>query len=123
MPYPAGYNIQGNPKLSSGQTLDHWFDTTKSIWVAQPADTLRVTPLVSPNIRRYAAPQFDGQLIRNFAIREHQTLQFKVTALNLTNSPIFDFPNTSPSSALFGVVPKAQINLPRYVELGFRFRF
>jgi hypothetical protein len=39
------------------------------------------------------------------------------------NTPIFDPPNTSPSSSLFGVVPVTQINLPRDVELGFRYAF
>ena len=50
-------------------------------------------------------------------------MQFKVSAFNATNTPIFGAPNNSPSSSLFGVVPVTQINLPRDVELGFRYRF
>lgn len=120
--YPD-YYIQGNPKLESGRTLSHWFDTSKAIWVQRPPDTVRVAPLRSPNIRRHAAPQLDLSLIRMFRIREGHTLQFKASAYNSTNSPIFGFPNTSPTSSLFGVVPITQINGPRNVELGFRYAF
>jgi hypothetical protein len=122
MPLP-NYYIQGNPRLESGQNLNRWFDTNKDIWVQPPSDTLRVTKLKSPNIRRYVVPQHDLTLIRDFRIREGHRFQLKVTAFNATNSPIFDFPNTNPTSQLFGVVPITQINLPRNVELGFRYAF
>jgi hypothetical protein len=120
--YPDWY-VYGDPKLKSGQTLDHWFDTSKSIWVQRPPDTLRTTTLRSPNIRRHSAPQLDLSLARNFRIKEGHQAQFKVSAYNSTNTPIFDFPNTSPSSPLFGVVPINQINLPRSVEIGIRYTF
>lgn len=122
MSYPD-YYVYGNPKLSSGQSLNRWFDTSPSIWVQRPPDTLRTTPFRSPNIRRYARPQYDATLIRDFRLTERHKLQFKVSAFNLTNTPIFGFPNTTPTSPLFGVVPITQINLPRSVELGFRFVF
>jgi hypothetical protein len=122
MSYPDFY-IHGDPKLTSGQTLDKWFDTSPNIWVQRPADTLRTTPLRSPNIRRHTAPQIDLAINRDFRIREGHTFQFKVSAFNVSNTPIFNFPNTSPTSPLFGVVPITQINLPRSVEIGFRYVF
>ncbi|MBS1826418.1 MAG: carboxypeptidase regulatory-like domain-containing protein [Acidobacteria bacterium] len=122
MSYPDFY-IQGNPKLESGQTLNRWFDTNRAIWQQRPADSLRTSPLRSPNIRRHTAPTFDLSLNRNFYIREGHGLQFKVSAFNATNSPIFNFPNTDPNSPLFGVVPITQINSPRSVELGLRYVF
>jgi len=122
MPLP-NYYIYGDPKLESGQDLNHWFNTSKDIWVQPPSDTLRVTKLRSSSIRRYTVPQVDVTLIRDFLIREGHHFQFKVTALNATNTPIFDFPNTTPTSQLFGVVPITQINAPRNVELGFRYAF
>lgn len=82
-----------------------------------------MTPFRSSNIRRHTAPQTDLTLMREFYIREGHKFQFRVTAFNLTNSPIFNFPNTTPTSPLFGVVPITQINLPRSVELGFRYAF
>ncbi|MFB3825171.1 MAG: TonB-dependent receptor domain-containing protein [Bryobacteraceae bacterium] len=122
MSYPDWY-LYGNPKLESGRTLSRWFDTSRQIWVQRPTDTLRTTPLRSPNIRRHTAPQLDTVLIRNFRIREGHTMQFKASAYNALNTPIFNFPNTSPTSALFGVVPATQLNLPRNVEIGFRYAF
>ena len=56
-------------------------------------------------------------------IKEGQRIQFKVSAFNVTNTPIFGPPNTTPSSSLFGIVPVTQINLPSDVELGFPYSF
>ena len=117
------YEIVGNPKLSSGQDLNHWFDTSPAMWIQRPPDTLRITPLRSPTIRRHTAPNVDLTLIRDFPIREGHKLQFKLSAFNATNTPIFNNPNTTPTSPLFGVVPVTQMNLPRSVELGFRYAF
>ncbi len=122
MSYPDFY-IQGNPKLTSGQTLNRWFDTSRSIWVQRPADTLRTTPLRSPNIRRHTAAQVDFALNRDFLIREGHRLQLKVSGFNVSNTPIFGFPNPDPISPLFGVVPPTQVNPPRSVELGLRYFF
>jgi hypothetical protein len=122
MSYPD-YYLYGDPKLKSGQTLQHWFDTSPSIWVQRPADTLRVTPLRSPNIRRHSAPQVDLTLIRDFRIKEGRKFQLKVSAFNVSNTPIFNFPNTSPASPLFGVVPTTPLNYPRSVEIGLRYAF
>lgn len=121
--YPGGYYIYGDPKLSSGQTLDHWFDTSPSIWVVRPSDTLRTAKMRSSTIRTHSAPQADVSLIRSFKIHEGHRFQLKVSAFNVTNTPIFSSPNTTPSSNVFGVVPITQRNLPRSVELGFRYAF
>ena len=123
MSLPANYYVYGDIQRGSGQDLNHWFNTSSSIWVQQPADTLRVAKLRTGSVRRYTTPTVDITLIRDFLIHENHHFQFKVTALNATNSPIFDFPNTSPTSQLFGVVPITQINAPRNIELGFRYAF
>jgi len=121
--YSGSYNILGDPQLSSGQTMNHWFNTSPSIWVVRQPDTLRTSKLRSATIRSDSKPQYDATLIRSFQIREGHRIQFKVSAFNVTNTPIFGPPNTTPSSALFGVVPVTQTNLPRDVELGFRYAF
>jgi hypothetical protein len=121
--YSGAYYIYGDPKLSSGQTLNHWLDTSPSIWVVRPPDTLRTSKMRSSTIRTHSAPQADLTLIRNFHIREGHRFQFKASAFNATNTPIFSAPNTTPSSNVFGVVPITQRNLPRSVELGFRYAF
>ena len=118
------YYIYGNPQLPpSQQTLSHWFNTSPQIWVQRPSDTLRTAKLYSPNIRTKSAPQVSTTVLRNFRIKERQNFQFRVTAFNLTNTPIFGAPNTTPASPLFGVVPITQVNLARSLELGFRYTF
>lgn len=118
------YYIYGNPQLPSDQqTLSHWFNTSSQIWVQRPSDTLRTAKLYSPNIRRNTAPQVNTTVTRTVRFRERQNVQLRVTAFNLTNTPIFGAPNNNPASPLFGVVPITQINLPRALELGFRYAF
>lgn len=57
------------------------------------------------------------------SLTERRNLQFKPSAFNVSSTPIFDFLNRTPTSPLFGVVPIAQIKLPRSVELGFCYVF
>ena len=117
------YYIYGDPRLSSGQSMNRWFNTSASIWVQRPPDTLRTAKLNSPDIRRHTAPQLDLAVVRNFRLGEQEKFQFRASAFNATNTPLFDVPNTNPASPLFGVVPVTQRNLPRSIELGFRFAF
>jgi hypothetical protein len=118
------YYIVGDPSLPSDQqTLGRWFNTTPSMWVQRPPDTLRTSKIYSNTIRRNSAPQFNSSLIRTFRVAERQNFQFKLSAFNLSNTPVFGNPNNNPASPLFGVVSITQINLPRAVELGFRYSF
>jgi hypothetical protein len=62
-------------------------------------------------------------LIRTFSNSERQRFQLKVSAFNIANTPTFEAPNNNPASPLFGRVPITQINLPRSMDLGFRYAF
>ena len=118
------YLLNGDPRLPAGeQSFDRWFNTSGGLWGQPPPDTLRTTKLRSPNIRRHSAPQFNVSLMRTFPLSEKTKIQLKASAFNLANTPVFNQPNTTPASPLFGVVPVTQINLPRAVELGLRFFF
>ena len=120
---PSGYDIVGNPVLSSDQDLNHWFNTSSSIWVPLAPDALRTIPFYSPNMRQYPVHQMDGQISRTFRITEHQAFDFMASAFNLTNTPVFGPPNMNPKSSTFGVVPITQINNPRNIQLGFKYTF
>ena len=118
------YYINGNPQLQANeQTLNRWFNTSPQLWSIRPPDTLRTAKLRSPNIRRNSEPLFNGSLLRTLNISERQRFQLKVSFFNITNTPVFGFPNNNPASPLFGVVPITQINLPRSAEIGLRYFF
>jgi hypothetical protein len=123
MANPSGYYINGDPKLSSGQSLQRWFNTSPQIWQPIPPYALSNVPLNSSSVRLPTAPQFDASLLRIISIREQSQLSLRLSAFNLTNSPFFAPPDTDPTSPLFGVVPQFQINRARILELGARFSF
>jgi hypothetical protein len=123
--------VLADPKLKQGQTLERWFDTCAALgpgcdhitWMARPTDTLRITSLRSPNIRRHSAPQVSTTLIRDFRVMEKQRFQMKISAFNVSNTPIFRPPDTSATSTTFGQVSKQQYGQPRSVEIGLRYSF
>jgi hypothetical protein len=118
------YYINGNPALPAGQqTLTQWFDTTPSLWTPVPADTLRVAPLRSPNIRNMTGPQVNLTMQKQFRFNERHSVEFRAQAFNFTNTPLYGSPNTTPTSPLFGQITVSQINLPRQVELALTYRF
>lgn len=119
----SDWDLRGDPRLAAGQTLNRWFNTSKDLWIQRAPDTLRTTALRSPNIRRHTRPQYDVSLTREFRIREGHIFQFKANAYNITNTPLFNFPDTNPASAKFGRVDLPQRNDPRQVELGLRYAF
>ncbi|MEO6925010.1 MAG: hypothetical protein ABI142_14380, partial [Bryocella sp.] len=90
---PAGYNIVGDPSLSSGQTLNQWFNTSSAIWVPLVADALRPIPFYSRSLRQPSSHQMDGQVSRSFPTYRAQSFQFMASAFNLTNTPVFGPPN------------------------------
>jgi carotenoid cleavage dioxygenase-like enzyme len=120
----GNYYMYGDPQVAKGdQTIDHWFNTSSSIWVARPSDTLRTTQLRSSNIRSFMKPQLNGALQRVFRIHERQHVNVRLSAFNVTNTPILGAVITDPSSALFGKVTKSMNNLPRQAELSLKYQF
>jgi hypothetical protein len=120
--FNSGYYEECNPKLSNPTTAE-WFNTSASCWVQRPANTLVTTPVRSGNIRAPYAPQMDANLFRIFNLGERRRFELRFSAFNVTNTPIWPAPNTTPSSPLFGTVTLNQMNLPRNAEVGIRFAF
>lgn len=120
---PGGYFIEGNPALASGQSLQHWFNISPSIWVPIPPYTLSNVPTTNSNVRLPTAPQFDATATRYIKIRESQMLRLRLQAYNFTNTPFFGAPNTTPTSPQFGQVLPTQTNLPRTVDIEARYSF
>ena len=66
----------------------------------------------------------DASLLKDFAVVERVTLQFRAEALNLANHPNFANPDTRFGSATFGQITKlVPGNQSRVLQLGLRLRF
>jgi hypothetical protein len=101
-------------------TLQKWFDTSA---FALPAPyTFGNLGRVHPTLRSDRIENIDFSVFKNFRIRERFTLQFRAESFNLTNTPVFNPPNTTVGDANFGVVT-SQANRPRQTQLALKILF
>ena len=113
----------GVSALSTGTTDQRIYD-----WLNLAAFT--ATPAyafgnVSPVLNVYSPPLFnvDASMFKTVTIKEHYKVQFRMEALNVTNTVLFGNPSTSISSpATFGLIT-SQTNFPRLISLGARITF
>jgi hypothetical protein len=71
-----------------------------------------------------AAPQLNVAFVKTTQITERYKVTFRAESFNLTNTPIRPGPgSTSFTSATFGIIPNAQNNFPRLVQLAMRLDF
>ena len=113
-------NNNGNdPRLSGpvNERLTKYFDTT--VYSQPAAFTFGNEPIFSPLLRAHGVQNFDLSLFKNFAVRTGMTAQFRVEALNAFNRVQFSGPNTSVTSASFGVI-SGQANAPRQLQFGLK---
>jgi hypothetical protein len=117
----------GNP-LEGARTENSWFmnDRTRfnQCWrQLRPFEYVQL-PARFHSIRGPAAPQIDLMVSKKFNVSERIQLEFRGEAFNAFNTPIRnDPPSGNPSAADFGILPVAQLNFPRNVQLGMRVRF
>jgi hypothetical protein len=113
-------NNNGNdPRLDGpvNERLDRYFDT--SVYSQPAAFTFGNEPIFSPLLRAHDVRNFDLSLFKNFQVRPGITAQFRVEALNAFNRVQFSSPNTSVTSASFGVI-SGQANAPRQLQFGLK---
>ena len=68
----------------------------------------------------------DASIFKNFKVTENTRFEFRAEAFNLTNTPTFDTPGRTISSATFGVVTATQstnVQHPRNMQFALRFIF
>ena len=65
--------------------------------------------------------QINASVVKNFAIAESRSLQFRAELFNLTNRTNFDLPDLTVESPTFGRISSAQS--PRRVQFGLKFLF
>jgi len=98
--------------------LNRYFDT--SVYTQPPPFTFGNLGERLPDIRNDGARNFDLSVFKEFAPAERMRVQFRAEFLNAFNTPRFGGPNTSVTSASFGVIT-SQANAPRQIQFGLKF--
>ena len=75
------------------------------------------------NIRELVHPLLDLSLFKQFKIHESLNFELRGEFFNVLNTPNFGAPGTTPGTASYGVVTKAQVNDPRLTQLTVRMNF
>ena len=118
----------GDP-TAGAQTETSWFFNDRSqfskCWrQLRPYEYRQLEPNRFNWLRAHAAPQIDFMVSKKFQATERISVEFRAEAFNAFNTPLRrDPPSTNPSAADFGILPVAQFNFPRNIQLGMRVRF
>jgi hypothetical protein len=108
-------NRIGSGVLSTGQTIDNWFDT--AAFVVQPQYTYGNAGrniLFGPGLRN-----LDLSLSKSFALTESKRLQFRAESFNFTNTPAFGQPAATLNQPGVGQITTA--GDPRRIQFGLKF--
>jgi hypothetical protein len=110
--------------IANGAPLD---PSTASVFNANcfgdPGDQVPGTaPRYFSNLRGDGIHNADLSFSKEFVVREGMKLQVRGEFFNFTNTPRFNFPNTSFGDSAFGQVTST-LNTPRHTQIGLRFEF
>ncbi len=141
----GAYTTGVDPTLTE-RTFKRWFNTCTfnqntnqrqncasasepEAWIIQKPFTLNTKPIPQWNgFRNRAVPEVSLSFFKNFRLHERARLELRLDANNATNQPTFGAPNTTATSALFGVTTLNQgfsyssIG-PRQLQLGAKISF
>jgi hypothetical protein len=108
-----------NPNLTSGQSIDKWFDTTA--FTSAPLYSLGNDSRTEPNLRNPGIFNVDLGLSRYQPITERIRLQFRAEMFNSMNRVNFSAPQGSVTATNFGQITAAAGG--RSVQLGLRLTY
>ena len=109
-------NVVGNPELSQ-QTPEQWFNT--AAFAFPPAGNFGNAGrniLDGPGYQNVNA-----SLVKNTALTETMSLQFRAEVFNLFNHPNFNLPDNFLGSPTFGRISSARD--PRHIQFGLKLLF
>ena len=128
-----------DPRLPEGPTFDRYFNTCTQLangnrsgclspneaitWVQLKPFEFRTFSPLFPNLRDPMRPIHNFSLFKTVPIHESWRAEFRWEVFNAFNSPIYNGPNTSVTSPLFGVVLRDQWNNPRSMQFALRIKF
>ena len=125
--YYGDMNTIGDTLAQGTKTLDRWFNTSAQFErnaANQPASyQVRVFPVDITSVRADGLNQWNGNLRRDFRLREGTIFEVRVDALNLLNRSQFAAPDTNPNNTTFGKVTSATSTLNRFYQIQGRIRF
>jgi hypothetical protein len=117
-------NYIGDPRTfgAPAQRIDAYFDPAA---FSRPApDTYGSAGRTLPNYRTFGIRNGDFTLMKNFAIAEGKSLQFRMETFNITNTPTFGRPNSSFGSTSFGIISGyASGRGPRELQVAAKFYY
>jgi hypothetical protein len=115
-----------NTGLRRVNTDGPWFNTggfiTSSAQVIDSGRQLRYFPLRFDFLRWDKLKNLDASLIKKTRLAEGKNLELRLEMINLTNTPNFGTPDTTPTSSTFGRVTSIQ-NYSRRAQLAAKFVF
>jgi len=115
-------SLKDIPLPNNQRTVNRWFNTDAGFERAsarQLSWNLRRFNSRFNGIRGDGINQWNLSLLKNTAIREGVTLQFRAEGINALNHVQFQNPNTTPSSAAFGTVTDEKSS-GRAIQLGLK---
>jgi hypothetical protein len=112
-----------NSYFATHQDHDHWFNNNLSCYHAVPGYVLRTNPDRFENLRQMDNSSLNLTLTRTFRMTERYSLQLRGEAFNAMNHPLYGAPVTSYTTNRFGMLPIAQQNFPRLIQLAMKFMF
>jgi len=110
---------KGAPRTAQQWFLPTCFAAPASPYVAGTA------PRTLPDLRSDGTSNLDMSIFKNFALGEHQNVQFRAEAFNVTNSVQLGLPNSNwnPNDlSTFGQITYAA-NAPRQLQFALRYTF
>jgi hypothetical protein len=109
----------------SERSVDHWFNVDAGFnrnSSQQLSSNVRTFPLRFSGVRSDGQASWDFALVKNFAIRDRVSFQFRGEMYNAWNHPNLDAPNTSPTSSSFGRITSMKSD-GRNGQLALRVKF
>jgi hypothetical protein len=76
-----------------------------------------------PDVRNPGTYNFDILIEKRISITERFSLDFRTELFNAFNNVVFAGPQTSITSADFGLIRLSQVNTPRQIQFGLRFSY
>jgi hypothetical protein len=125
--YYGDLNKVGETLTQGTKTLDQWFNTAapfeRNSANGPAAYQTRIFPVDVTSVRQDGLNQWNGNLRRDFRVKEKMTFEVRVDALNLLNRSQFAAPDTNPFNTTFGKVTATTATLNRFYQIQGRIRF